>query len=61
MATIVTLLEPKIAAVLAWFFFDERLGWNGVAGGALLLASIWILSTRAVKPTPVELVVSAEG
>ena len=26
MATIVTLLEPMVAAVLAWFFFDERLG-----------------------------------
>ena len=30
MATIVTLLEPMVAAVLAWFFFDERLGWNGL-------------------------------
>ncbi|MCA9858184.1 MAG: EamA family transporter [Thermomicrobiales bacterium] len=61
MATIVTLLEPMVAAVLAWFFFDERLGWNGVLGGALLLASIWILSTRAVKRNPVELVVATEG
>jgi DME family drug/metabolite transporter len=63
MATIVTLLEPMIAAVLAWFFFDERLGWNGLIGGALLLVSIWILSTRAMKrePNPVQLVVEAEG
>ena len=63
MAMIVTLLEPMIAAVLAWLFFDERLGLNGVLGGALLLASIWILSTRAVaKATnPVQLVVEAEG
>ncbi len=61
MATIVTLIEPLIAAVLAWFFFDERLGWLGFAGGALLLASIWILSTRAVKQNPVQLVVEAEG
>lgn len=63
MATIVTLLEPMIAAVLAWFFFDERLGWNGIVGGVLLLASIWILSTRALKSgsNPVQLVVEAEG
>ncbi|MEZ4507648.1 MAG: EamA family transporter [Thermomicrobiales bacterium] len=61
MATIVTLIEPLIAAVLAWFFFQERLGWVGIAGGALLLASIWILSTRAVRRNPVQLVVEAEG
>ena len=61
MATIVTLIEPLIAAVLAWFFFDERLSWMGFAGGALLLASIWILSTRAVRQNPVKLVVEAEG
>ena len=61
MATIVTLLEPLIAAVLAWFFFEERLGWMGIAGGALLLVSIWILSTRAVKQNPVRLVVETEG
>jgi DME family drug/metabolite transporter len=61
MATIVTLLEPLVAAVLAWFFFDERLSWMGLAGGALLLASIWILSTKAARQNPVKLVVEAEG
>lgn len=61
MATIVTLLEPLVAAVLAWLFFDERLGWMGAAGGALLLASIWVLSTRAIKQNPVQLVVETEG
>lgn len=63
MAMIVTLLEPMIATVLAWFFFDERLGRNGLLGGALLLLSIWILSTRAVprKPNPVQLIVETEG
>ncbi len=61
MATIVTLIEPLIAAVLAWFFFDERLGWMGIIGGALLLVSIWFLSTRAIKQNPVKLVVEAEG
>jgi DME family drug/metabolite transporter len=63
MATIVTLLEPMVAAVLAWLFFDERLGLNGLIGGALLLLSIWILSTRALKgaSNPVQMVVEAEG
>lgn len=63
MATIVTLLEPMIAAVLAWFFFGERLGVIGLMGAVLLLGSIWILSTRAIRrtPNPVQLVVEAEG
>jgi DME family drug/metabolite transporter len=49
MASIVTLLEPLIAAVLAWIFFDERLGFWGWIGGALLIGSIWILSRHAVR------------
>ncbi len=61
MATIVTLIEPLIASVLAWFFFDERLGLLGLVGGALLLVSIWILSTRAVRVNPVQIVIEAEG
>jgi len=63
MAMIVTLLEPMVAAVLAWLFFQEKLGLNGLIGGALLLVSIWILSTRALKPgsDPVQLVVESEG
>lgn len=44
MATIVTMLEPLIAAVLAWILFDERLGIWGWLGGVLLLGSIWLLS-----------------
>jgi DME family drug/metabolite transporter len=63
MASIVTLLEPLVAAVLAWFFFGERLAWLGLLGGALLLISIWFLSTRAPRPAanPVKLVVEIEG
>lgn len=62
MATIVTLIEPLVAAVLAWGFFGERLGWNGIVGGGLLLGSIWFLSTRARPgPNPVQVVVEAEG
>ncbi|CAN5722968.1 EamA family transporter [soil metagenome] len=49
MASIVTMLEPLIAAVLAWILFDERLGLNGILGGALLIGSIWILTRHAFK------------
>ncbi|HEY7036771.1 MAG TPA: DMT family transporter [Thermomicrobiales bacterium] len=43
-ASIVTLLEPLIAAVLAWAIFDERLGALGWIGGVLLMGSIVVLS-----------------
>jgi DME family drug/metabolite transporter len=49
MASIVTLIEPLIAAILAWIFFDERLGVWGILGGALLIGSIGILSRHAVR------------
>jgi DME family drug/metabolite transporter len=45
-ATILTLAEPLTAALLAWGLFGERLGPIGLAGGALLLASIVLLSRR---------------
>jgi DME family drug/metabolite transporter len=46
-ASIVTLLEPLIAAVLAWALFDERLGVLGGIGGLLLMGSIVVLSLGA--------------
>jgi len=46
-ATIITLVEPLTAAVLAWIVFGERLSVVGIAGGVLLLASIVLLSRRA--------------
>ncbi len=49
-ATIVTMLEPFVAAVLAWIFFEERLGWIGWIGGAILMFSIVLLS-RAKRAT----------
>lgn len=52
MASIVTMLEPLIAAVLAWIFFDERLGLNGLVGGALLIGSIWLLTMHAFRLRP---------
>jgi len=45
-ASIVTLMEPLTATVLAWVLFGERLGPVGLVGGGLLLASILILSRR---------------
>jgi DME family drug/metabolite transporter len=50
-ASIVTLLEPLVAAILAWIMFDERLGPAGLAGGLMLVAAIAFLSLApAVKP-----------
>jgi drug/metabolite transporter, DME family len=43
-ASIVTLLEPLVAALLAWVFFGERLGLLGWLGGVLLMGAIVLLS-----------------
>jgi DME family drug/metabolite transporter len=43
-ASIVTLLEPVLAAILAWILFGERLGALGFAGAALLIAGLMLLS-----------------
>jgi DME family drug/metabolite transporter len=42
-ASIVTLLEPLTATLLAWLLFGERLGPGGLAGAALLLGAIALL------------------
>lgn len=42
-ATIVTLLEPLIAAVLGWLVFSEVLGAPGIVGGAILGAGVVLL------------------
>ena len=44
-ASIVTLLEPLVASVLAWIMFSERLGPIGWIGAALLMGAIALLST----------------
>lgn len=43
-ASIVTLIEPVLAAVLAWMLFDERLGALGLAGAGMLIAGLLLLS-----------------
>jgi drug/metabolite transporter (DMT)-like permease len=41
------MVQPIVAALLAWWLFGETLGWAGLIGGALVLAGIF-LSRRAV-------------
>ena len=48
-ASIVTMLEPLIAALLAWIILQERLGLWGWVGGALLMASIALLTATSIK------------
>jgi drug/metabolite transporter, DME family len=52
-ASIVTLIEPLTATVLAWLLFGERLGPLGLLGAALLVSAIAVLyhgSTRPARP-----------
>jgi drug/metabolite transporter (DMT)-like permease len=42
-AGIILLLEPVCAAVLALIFLSQPITWNILAGGALILASNWIV------------------
>lgn len=45
-ASILTLVEPLTASVLAAIIFGERLGAAGLAGGALLLSAVVVLYAR---------------
>lgn len=51
-ASIVTLLEPLIAAILAAMLFGERLGLVGSLGAALLVGSIGLLTLTAPAKRP---------
>lgn len=42
-ATIVTLLEPLVAALLAALVLTERLGWGGLVGAAALATAVVLL------------------
>ena len=48
-ASIVTLLEPLTATLLAWLLFGERLGAAGFVGGTLLVLAIVLLSLKPRK------------
>jgi DME family drug/metabolite transporter len=58
LASVAALIEPLIAAALAWRFLGERLAPIGIAGGALLLGGIaatYMLRARegvAANPAP---------
>ena len=58
-ASIVTLLEPVLAAILAWILFGERLGALGFAGAGMLIAGLMLLSfgprpTSDVREAPAD-------
>lgn len=42
-ASILTMIEPLTATILAWFIFDERLAASGIVGALLLLLAIVFL------------------
>jgi DME family drug/metabolite transporter len=42
-ASIISMLDPLVAALLAWALFGETLTPGGIAGAALLLSSIFVL------------------
>ncbi|HKK02213.1 MAG TPA: DMT family transporter [Desulfuromonadales bacterium] len=42
-ASVLTLVEPLTATLLAWLLFDERLGASGLVGAALLFGGIALL------------------
>jgi drug/metabolite transporter, DME family len=45
-ATITTMLEPSVAALLAWLLLQEQLTLASLLGSALLLASVLVLSQK---------------
>jgi DME family drug/metabolite transporter len=48
-ASIVSMLDPVVAALLAWVLFGETLSASGIAGTGLLLTSIFLLSVSQGK------------
>jgi len=49
-ASILTMIEPLTATILAWFIFDERLAVSGIAGALLLLLAIFVLYRGESSP-----------
>lgn len=46
---VLTLMEPLTATLLGVVFFGDRLGWVGVAGAALLLGAVGLLTWRPAR------------
>jgi DME family drug/metabolite transporter len=53
-ASVLTLVEPFTATILAAVLFGERLGALGLLGGALLLGAILVLALASGPKEPVE-------
>lgn len=49
-ASILSMLEPLTATILAWFIFGQRLATSGLVGAALLLVSMVILYRGEKRP-----------
>jgi drug/metabolite transporter (DMT)-like permease len=45
-AAVVYAMEPVFAALFAWLWLNELLGWRGAVGGALIVAAIVVSETR---------------
>jgi drug/metabolite transporter, DME family len=45
-ASVVTMIEPLTATLLAWLLFGERLGQGGFLGAALLIGAIMLITWR---------------
>lgn len=45
-AAVIYALEPVFAALFAWLWLNELLGWRGIAGGALVIAAILLAEIR---------------
>jgi len=51
-ASIVAMLDPLVAAFLAWALLDETINSTGLLGAALLLLSLWLLSAQEKGSAP---------
>ncbi|WP_156171846.1 DMT family transporter [Demequina rhizosphaerae] len=49
-ATVVSLLEPLVAAILGALVLGERLGWGGIVGGAVLGSAVVLLRPQRDEP-----------
>jgi DME family drug/metabolite transporter len=48
-ATLITLVEPLTATLLAWWLFKEQLGPFGFVGAGLLIGSLLLLARRGAR------------
>lgn len=46
-------LQPFLGVIFAYLLLGERLGWIGIAGGAVIIAGV-ALAIRSVEPIPLE-------